>query len=251
LLALEDYDKNGTIKKMEKYLILLLCLSGFCQEKDWKTKYDEISEYNENGYTWVANKLLENGKEVYKYGFVDGNGNKITEIKYDSAGNFFEKRVGVSIGEKSGFIDANRQLIVPLIYDDVTHFQNGFACVKLNEKFGFIDDTGVEIIKPKYDHYFEFNEQGIASVANIVGTNGNLNINKYGLINKSVPIEYDGIGIFYDYKEPTIAIIKNESKSGIVNAKGEILIPLKYDDIDIYYGLQMQGMVKVYLNGRQ
>ena len=81
------------------------------------------------------------------------------------------------------------------------------------------------VVPVKYDHVNGFDENGFAKVGAIVGVNGNLNINKFGLINKQgdeiVPVKFDDIELFDHIKLPAVAVITNNNKSGLINAEGK------------------------------
>ena len=137
-----------------------------------------------------------------KYGFLNGKGEKITDIKYSEVGEFKGGRARVGKynenGEmKYGYIDRNGKEIVPIKYDDGADFSEGLACVEVGGKIGFIDKRGKEVIKIKYKYWGHYNEVadhvprsdfrcGLACV--IIG-------NKWGYINKKgkvvIPAKYD------------------------------------------------------------
>jgi len=141
-------------------------------------------------------------------------------------------------------------------YDMVRDFKEGYACVMSQGKCGYIDTSGSTIIPFKYDYAWDFNN-GLARVT--ASSNGTritflkdshgtdsekthdfytdyipvVNDCKFGFIDKQgnevIPIEYDYASDFRD----SISIVSKNGKSGVINVKGELLVPLVYESI--YY----------------
>lgn len=110
--------------------------------------YEKAGKFGEEKLAFVMKEK--------KYGYVDTIGKEIVELKYDWAGNFFEKRAKVSIGSKFGFIDAKGEEVIALAYDGVRNFKNEVAAVWKNRKWGFINVEGKEVIPFKYDRVEDF-----------------------------------------------------------------------------------------------
>jgi hypothetical protein len=132
-----------------------------------------------------------------------------------------ENLIPYNNSEKWGFSDSLGNLEIECKYDYVTPFESNYARIVSNGKHGLINRKGKEVIKPEYD-----------TGANVV--NGMayfkkdslwfyLDTNLTVLFSKKV----DGIGYFYgDY---AIIIVKN--KYGLINRKGETVLPTEYNDI--------------------
>jgi hypothetical protein len=115
-----------------------------------------------------------------KWGLVDKGGREILPPVYDRlelANRLSEDeskaqiRYRVSVGSKCGYVDNTGAEITPLVYDDFGNrtlmaseydrswrFSGGVACVKRGGKYGLINLEGREVIPPRYDSPFYFND---------------------------------------------------------------------------------------------
>lgn len=86
-------------------------------------------------------------QEKYLSGFVDLDGNLITELIYDSVGSYDPevKRIRVSRDGLHGFLDENAKVVIPVMYERVEVFQRGKARVVLDGRMFFIDPVGIEV----------------------------------------------------------------------------------------------------------
>lgn len=193
-----------------------------------KPIYEEAGDFHE-GFAAV--------KKKGKYGYIDKSGTAVIPFKYDMAGDFYK---GVAIiyilvaandelqGEvpKYGLINKNKTEITPLQYDFIGLFnEDGIAIVKKGNKHSLITISGKELIPFKYDFISEFSE-GIAVVKSF-DTNTRKSLS--GLIDKTGKEIYPLSDIrFARFSEGLIAFEK-EKKVGFMNAKGEVVIPAKFD----------------------
>ncbi|WP_321436654.1 WG repeat-containing protein [uncultured Bacteroides sp.] len=106
-------------------------------------------------------------------------------------------------------------------------FHNGLGPVKIGGKWGYINKSGEFIIKPQFDHAYEFNDNGLASV-DINGRCGY--INKFGKLviepQFEVAINFDSTG----YAE-----VQQNKKRGLINMSGKFILEPKYEDVDLFY----------------
>ena len=101
-------------------------------------------------------------------------------------------------------------LIVPPIYDAITNCENGYMIVSKDGKKGVIDSNGKLII----------------------------------------PVEYDYIE--YSHNNNPLFVVKKKDEAstepgfyGLLNNKGQIVAPLKYEDIKLGNGYQFKGLIKI------
>lgn len=152
-------------------------------------------------------------------GFVNIKTNKkICNAIYDEALHFSEKLAAVKINGYWGFINHIGIEVIKPIYKDVTPFSEGLAAVKL-EKFGYINSSNEIVIPFQFANAFIF-KNGVAQVNEKSGY-------KLSLINTK------GIRISSYFKEISkfeynCAIVENEFQ-GVINTKGEIIVPLSLD----------------------
>jgi len=128
---------------MKKTILFLLTLCACFlvnAQTDWKLRYDEVDDFNED----LAIVKL-NGK----YGFVDRVGRAVIPLKYDFAFPFSDGFASVEVNSKCGYIDKTGREVIPLKYDFVSPFHNGLTIAELNGRYGFIDMTGKEVIPLK------------------------------------------------------------------------------------------------------
>jgi hypothetical protein len=114
------------MKKTTFLIMLITLVSTFVNAQDWKSKYDEISDFN-NGFAKV--------KKGESWGFVDTTGKKICPIKYNSIDDFSEGLAAVKRGEKWGFINTKGKEICAIKYDGVSSFDRGYAAVEKNNSY--------------------------------------------------------------------------------------------------------------------
>jgi hypothetical protein len=135
--------------------------------------------------------------------------------------------------------------LICLAQDDTVpypYFSEGLASVSDSiGKYGFIDETGKIIIPFKYDFAFSF-DNGFAEVC--IRENESY---RCGMINKKgeevVPLKYDDIGgVFFE----GLVSVKLNDKYGFVDTMGVEVIPLKYDLTVVFN----EGLAPVKLNGK-
>jgi len=126
-------------------------------------------------------------------------------------------------------------------YSDVGNFNNGMASVYLpgKKKFGFIDSTGRLCVPAIYDHP----ESGFAMED---GRSAIVRMNsKKGVINRKgeviIPFLYDEL---YGSRNGYLAYLNR--KAGFIDLKGSIIVPLLYDNIETRY----DSFLNVQVNGK-
>lgn len=119
-------------------------------------------------------------------------------------------------------------------YDELIPYRNEsyekYYISKYNKKYGFVDENGLGITPMKYDYAYSFN-YNLAKVE----------INKkWGIVdydgNELVECKYDDI-IFPKYFKPLAnnpIIVRIDYKFGIINDKGDIVLPVCYKDIEFF-----------------
>ena len=161
---------------------------------------------------------------------------------------------------KYGFINTKGKIIIALDYEDAFPFFNGYASVKKNGKWNYINEKGKLLFKdyiicdyrPIIDNKAVFMKDSIKveKTKIIMSENGSRtfveflnNIEKIqfkeGLIGINGEIIIDPI---YDeisgYFQDGFMRVRNDGKTGIIDEKGKLIIPVEYDDIsDLKNGL--------------
>lgn len=155
----------------------------------------------------------------------------------------------VRLGSKWAIIDRAFRIISRKDYDNIGRMTNNMIIAKKDNKFTFINDRGEEICPP-YDNVWAF-DKGLALVQNkarmfFIDEEGNRHgdvfdyICRYGdsriIITKGSAIEvFDTEEELqpFQYWLGDCAIIMSENKQGVINRKGNIVVPPEYDLVSI------------------
>ena len=184
-----------------------------------------------------------------KWGYINKTGKPIIPNKYDEGGLFDSGVAVVKINNKSLLIDKTGKALTQPKYSLIDLFSDGLALVaiggRLNDegvfgggKYGYINRMGVEVVPVKYDDAEPF-QSGLAKV-NLAG--------KWGLIDKQgmikLPFKYDYIGERSSVSGAALINIGGSQPSsddnkttysggkwGVIDSIGEIVIPLKYNEV--------------------
>ena len=183
-------------------------------------KYDEIgNSYNGITCVWIDDK----------FGYVNSEGKEIISPELE---NELSKPINtpengiiaVYKNGKYGFYDTTGQIIVPLIYDDIWPFYTGVGAVKQKNHWALVNSQGNFITPFIYDSF----ESCLESLVRF--SRGG----KHGFVDSCgtelYDAEYDDI-YWFAYGESIFKVKKN-GKYGIVNFKGEILVPIKYNFLE-------------------
>ena len=142
-----------------------------------------------------------NGSDLF-----DQAGNRIGSVDFSLENAFSEGLAVARLGSsgKRGFVDEKLDVVIPFEYDEAFPFSDGLALVKKydeqhNAQYSLIDKAGKIVIPSELLPYEEIKDfsNGVA-----VAGKGNYPETKYGLINSKgeiiLPVEYDEIVITSD-----------------------------------------------------
>lgn len=231
-------------------------------------KYDEIFDDVMSGFYYPFIRAQEYVNDsvigdvavmIGKYGIVDTTGKIMSEPMFDEMPVYGDGMFRVRIGSKYGYADTSGKVVVPPKWEYAVAFSEGKAIVSDNSNssiidktgkviaenlgpgtgmyrfnsgrarcrsqdgmYGYMDATGKRIIPPTFDAADDFSD-GVA----IVSKNG-----YYGLIdtlgNFLIESEYR---FLFDLGDGFFKVTDTIGNSGVVNAKGDIIIPLQYGDV--------------------
>ncbi|MBK6977762.1 MAG: WG repeat-containing protein [Cytophagaceae bacterium] len=250
LLTFKGYSQFINKKTPDGYYIeasnghSMIYNSDFHPHLDRKFKYVSLSfDYNEKF------NFINFSNDGVKRGVLDKSGKEIIPPVngkiVPSASVIKECFIYSNEKGKVGIVDRNFKYLVPGIYSRIYDFydkkyfssegefkykynQIGYV-VDINQKVGLLDPNFKEILKPDYQEIISYNNQLILKKDN-----------------KHAICEYDG-KILTDFKYEEINIIGHnyyivgvENKKGIVNTKGEYLLPPVYDKITPNFHLEYQ-----------
>lgn len=161
--------------------------------------------------------------------FMENNNNEL----YND--NYFDGKVG--------YINKDGKKIINFKYDKGTEFKNGMAGVKDGDTYKIIDTSGKTLVKkndgiliPLNDNlikYQKLKEDNVSSDYNYDLEYGEENLNLEGILNKKgdfviEPGRYDKI--INDIGEGNI-LVKKDGKYGLLNKEGNEIIPCDYQKI--------------------
>lgn len=225
-------------------------------------KYDDMGNFQDG----LARVSLND-----KWGFINKKGEEVISLKYDAAGNFFEGFARVALAatdkkydeygyeienDKWGFIDHNGNIIIPIKYFMVSDFSEGLAAFDEygesnheERNVGYFDKKGNIVFNTKkYYDVGEFHD-GISIVSvDLEAAGYPRSYGGYGYMNRKFELvalpRFDNI-MDYEYGyaaasipvevaiEPRIIKFIAGSKYGILNKKGETVIPFEFEDAQI------------------
>lgn len=136
-------------------------------------------------------------------------------------------------GNKWGIIDWNEKILIPFEYN---HFHSGMRSDNWIQTFSKNDDEPV-ILNLASKEVFDFRKGKIVAGSLIYEQDG-----KFGLYAQNatliLPFEYDLIeepnaNSYLGYSGQYLIVHKNK-KQGVVNNKGNFILPIEYDEIKVY-----------------
>ncbi|EDP98002.1 WG repeat-containing protein [Kordia algicida OT-1] len=182
-----------------------------------KAKYDLVGGYFSNGIMHVQNNN--------KTGYVNRKGEIVIPIEYGkNSFDFDGELIPVRKNKKWGFINLKNEVVIDFLYDKTGGFSEGLAMVTQKGKTGYIDRSGEIVIPIKLKSTWRGNfHEGLAVFK---AENG-----KYGFIDTSGKVK---IAPIYDSAIPFrngLSHIQLNKKGGVINTKGELVVPADYYDV--------------------
>lgn len=212
-------------------------------------KYQRI-EFNDDSDIGIARESKSINSTISFY--IDTTGKKISPYDFEDAEFPMKDRIAkVKLNNQYGIINSKMEVIVPFRYNEIGYNNNGLLPAQLGNKWGVILEQGKVVIPFKYQSVTIINKDLILceNEKNLIGLkDGN------GKTIASPIYSADGsYRLFENIKGSTNTLMtKLDGKYGIINYKGDILIPFKYDDFvePEYDRYHLYGLV-VTLNGKK
>lgn len=247
------YDKSNNVINIQT----LPYLVEFYDANVAEYGYDKLSEEFNNQKALVYGMLVASKNSTNKYGVINiKTGEDIISPRYNKI-EFLEGQnefIITNASNKVGIAYANGETKIDVSYDEIKVLDSelGYYLVKSNSKYGVIKSDKEWIIHIEYDKI------GIdtSNFANDVIMNQYLLYDsmipvlqngKWGLFdaqgNKITGIEYDSIGSNHkDVKDSGlnnaavvadtgVVIVSKDGKYGGINNRGDMLIPMMFDDV--------------------
>lgn len=234
LVAVQQNDKFGFIDKQANPILPF-------EYEDAKSFSEGLAAVKRNG----------------KWGYIDKSGNVIITFKFKEAKSFSEGIAAAKYLTDEGYAYwgyINKLGVVVIQgaeYYETNSFINGLATVATSfDQYILINKFGDNIGGKEFCYIGPFiNENAIIAVGHMDDEYGD---HKYGVIDSNGVILIDAI---YDKLSRLIntdffvagfsrSVTDSEGKTGLINPKGEIIVPFKYDSIDSFFN----GLAKVCVN---
>lgn len=232
------------------------------------TKYDYASSFEQIGLARVGRK---NSSGATEYGYIDKKGTEIIPLKYQTLGYSFSNGLVYAKDPETnryGFFDKTGKWAIQPVYLDVTSFDDhGGAWAKMTDaKYHYINKTGKDLgtvdEKAATSKYFgkdgfavhESNDNSYVLIDNTgkiiskiddcdavynysegIGGYKCKSNSKYGFIDingkKLTTCDFDGFAAFTEYASKVDKVVDGKTKSGYIDTKGNIILPLVYDNV--------------------
>ncbi len=177
--------------------------------------YDDATEFSE-GLAFVMNP--------HQRGYIDTNGKLVIALPNLASNCFREGLADVNTMDfKVGFMDKEGTKVIDYRFDESSGFSEGLAAVGMDGKYGYIDRQGKIKIKPAFDYANSF-RQGRAFVAESDEKFNPL----WALIDSSgemlLTFQFNKVQDFSEGKAP---VLKNK-RWGFIDLNGSYIIQPKY-----------------------
>ena len=258
---------HDAVLTIEKWLNM--CDVTYCDDTDGSYKDEDYREAYEalailyDGTPEILNGMKER-KSVFfceplilvehnnQWGYINHDGEVVIPCKYNQALRIKNNVAEVYDGNSWLFLSVEQQCGYDIIpsknFEDKVLF-----IVKCDDKRGFANADGDIVIKPKYMYCRPFYE-GMAAVS---APSGGLLNNRWGFVDINgheivQPDRYNDVG---DFSEGLAWVSDGKSsegfgfkgsKFGFINVKGELVIPMIYDDASSFF----EGKAMVYLGDK-
>lgn len=110
------------------------------------------------------NLSVSRDKATGKYGFFNGNGERVLRTLFQQARGFHDGIAAVQENGKWRFINIKGQYITKAVYKEVRDFSEGYAAVSDGKRWGFINSKGILQVPLHYEKVGDFHE-GLAFVS--------------------------------------------------------------------------------------
>ncbi len=239
--------------------------------KNWRSKYDHIQKGRDGLF-----KVHKGNKS----GFVDSQGELITPVIYDHIVYIHSEKIfRVKNQNKYGLLNQQGLEIAPIAYDLIDRFIQGKAKIMRANQYGVLDKNGRETVPCVYEdtkvnHISScLHKTGASNAPQLIylKNNGKWAIMKNGEI--ATPFEYEMIshpirGLISITKEGKKGLInvhleeitpciydnisqrktdfyhvKKDSLYGVMNQRGEMIIPIQYQTLDHFNFKKYEGIL--------
>lgn len=203
IALVEKGSKKGFIQPYGDYLV--------------EPVFEELSLFNDSLFIYKSGDY---------YGIMHRNGKTVLTPTWDQIGALKSGKAIVVKGNKLGYIDDSARVILNPTYElfpnfmENAQFEGNYAKVKFKDKFGVIDSKGKWIIPATY--------AGLGKIATLMAFQKGT---KWGYIDLTNKVVIKPVYEFASSFEKGVAYVENKSMLGVINAKGEWILPAEFEQI--------------------
>ncbi len=189
----------------------------------YQAEFNGFIKLNDSLFLIIKGKECDifNNCEASKYGIISKSGKFLIPLKFEGISEIKDSFVEINYDGKWGLMKLNGKTVIEPNYEDILYFK-GFVWFKLDNKWGLMDLNKRIIIKPTFLEIFSFE---------------NLNYLKFKFNDKWGVVSFDGkiiLNADFDnvkFLSDNYFLVEKDGFKGVVDEKGNVIIPLKYKDI--------------------
>jgi hypothetical protein len=231
---MQFYAKHIYTMKHFIFLLLFSVSSSFGQEIEWVVEPKE----NVGLYSGELAPFFKDGK----CGLVNRNGDIVLEPAYKNIlTSEFSYFIASRFDEKHELINKRGEVLASSTYDMIMSYRYNIVKVKSGDKWGFMEITGKLLSLIKYSSHIEYFGGVISGSVRENGRNRFLLEDSLGRSLTSLDFEYMG-----SWGDGSLLPVKSSSKWGFINRKGEVIIPIEYEETSQF----SEGLAAVKKDGK-
>lgn len=237
-----------------------------------KTDYKTVFCFSSGEKTIFLAENTDDDYQITKRALIDVKGQEIADLtEYDHVDSIISHGlIAVGRGEQVGYINKKGELVIPLIYQHVNDVENKYdeswanpagsygIIVNKEGKYGIVSHTNEVVLPFNYGDLEAFDDHGVGLYFQYSETSNEYDgreLTEWGIIDyqgKQTKLSNKYIGAIGDFSgydgfsEGLLGVYDGNNKYGFINQKGEVVIPLDYDEIRSFH----EGLAGVLKDGQ-
>ena len=169
-----------------------------------------------------------------KWGYIDLSGKTVIPFDYESATGFwYGGKTEVKKNGRYGVIDQENNVIIPFTWDYVSLSESSIVGVR-DKAYYLLDENGIiqyefptsSVSSDDYGHFFVYDNAPIDEKGALIDKEGNYLLKP----------EWYFVDVIDDHRAVVTKLKGEDRKKGVIDyLTGDILVPLIYDDIQLFY----------------
>lgn len=197
-------------------------------DEDGKELFEPIKVTQYGGYSEGLIRVQMLYEDELRWLYLNTKGEVVLVPEADECTEFHEDRaivIDLKAGERYyGFIDREGNQITEIVYTDITHFSEGMAFVRNKEERGYINKEGKLVVSMEETVGYDFSEKK-AAISKKFGER----VYRVAYMNTDgsmlTDFEYEEPREFTE----GMCVVNQNAKFGYINAFGQLIIPYQYD----------------------